>query len=911
MPRTPIPNARCLASTDSPLLPFLAPRVFAESLFRRHSSTWSGQPARMQKEEAKETLGRNVKDTRGGNYNGGFGSTGTRCAKRNVPDWYPNFVPKSSGSLGSRFADISSFVRNQSRGFATKLANMPKLSRRPLRRQEKQRVNHVRKSSLRKVHRRRPLFRKVGAQRLDATARGRFRSRKIVEKHALTDLRRQQRLSKARDKLELLLSRYRVKESSQLLKFGWYRSLLRRVVNYSRLRPEELKLSESDRQSNRRRMLIHCFAALDRKVYPGVRTSSHPLKLRHSPRSKKWVFNLFEDTSSANDMWERWMEFDEETRNKSWRYILYFLLDRNPPQALEFLHLIRHDPLPAVHNSPETVADALEHLSRCYRSASTRGKPYPNTKDFIPLFCYLFEHQLCEYREICTQDLLFNLVGLASGEALKDVFDLLEEKQAYLHFNTLLHYANAFGEAGDYEQGLYLLRKIVKMPDAKRAIVDPKRFRRSCALVLRKSVVKGKNYHMTSEIVARLLDLGAKLDILLYNVIIHNAMDAGDYPTAFRVYNLLEDNGVKPDKFTYSILLYGCTTADNPGMFHEFAEHCAVMAKELKDPWLAADFLYYLYIRHSKDEMPPQQLSDILLHAYAQFFTHVPLQPFGIPQSTRPQDSEPLNFDPPPVAMFIMLSMEVKLALSISNTHVWHLFQRFKSLEQQNKHLVLHELSKTPHIYNVFLLAFCKNGQFANASKLITDMTEGSPQYIAKPGVITWTIFMHGFFKHRQPQAAERVFEIMRSRGVEPDQVTWQTMLVGYARAQMAGKVGEVMENVGSEEELPPNVLQALVQVHDRQKLMNELGRAKRRREKSEWEKAELERQLAEAEAEVSRKIFARRLAAEEKEGENVIMEKRKDEKEERSKVKYAEGRKHKVKRRGLKWSPSGRRMFF
>lgn len=56
------------------------------------------------------------------------------------------------------------------------------------------------------------------------------------------------------------------------------------------------------------------------------------------------------------------------------------------------------------------------------------------------------------------------------------------------------------------------------------------------------------------------------------------------------------------------------------------------------------------------------------------------------------------------------------------------------------------------------------------------------------PSVYTWSILLNGFMFHRQFKQGERVLEMMRQRGVEPNDVTWNTLLAGYARAQKGGK---------------------------------------------------------------------------------------------------------------------------
>ncbi|KNG52328.1 hypothetical protein DDE82_000535 [Stemphylium lycopersici] len=394
----------------------------------------------------------------------------------------------------------------------------------------------------------------------------------------------------------------------------------------------------------------------------------------------------------------------------------------------------------------------------------------------------------------------------------------------------MLHYASAFGEAGEVEYALKCLHQLRERYTAVawEAMLERERLQWTCATILRKSMSTSHDFHQTPSVVAAFVHLGIKMNILLYNIVMHNAMEAGDYSTAFRVYNTLESNGLEPDKHTYSILLHGCTLQSNPAMFESFAQHCSEVAKESKDPWLATDYLYYLYVRHRIDT--ENEHSPVLLwDAYSKHFSLAPLKPFvasGTINSSHERDENTLDstlLPPPPVALYLMLQVEIRSALAISNQRVFNLYQRFKSVAAEGGGAAWKSLIRNPTIWNAFLLAFCGKQQFANASQLVRDMTDGPVQ----PNIYTWNIFMQAFFKTGQVQAAERVFEIMRNRGTDPDQFTYGVLLRGYAKAQLMERIGETMNLVETEQELEPDLLQALASVVNRRQLMLTLERSR------------------------------------------------------------------------------------
>ena len=59
-----------------------------------------------------------------------------------------------------------------------------------------------------------------------------------------------------------------------------------------------------------------------------------------------------------------------------------------------------------------------------------------------------------------------------------------------------------------------------------------------------------------------------------------------------------------------------------------------------------------------------------------------------------------------------------------------------------------------------------------------------SPHRHPKPDIYTWSVLLKVFMNHRQPRAAEKILNMMEARGVMPNQVTWNNLVIGYARMQ-------------------------------------------------------------------------------------------------------------------------------
>ncbi|RKU46679.1 hypothetical protein DL546_008506 [Coniochaeta pulveracea] len=70
------------------------------------------------------------------------------------------------------------------------------------------------------------------------------------------------------------------------------------------------------------------------------------------------------------------------------------------------------------------------------------------------------------------------------------------------------------------------------------------------------------------------------------------------------------------------------------------------------------------------------------------------------------------------------------------------------------------------------------------------------------PSVHTWSILLHGLMYHKETEHAERILRLMPEYGVQPNTVSWNTMLGGYAKAQnvrMAVKTLKRLEASGVE----------------------------------------------------------------------------------------------------------------
>lgn len=655
--------------------------------------------------------------------------------------------------------------------------------------------------------------------------------------------RAEARLNRQVERLQRDKGRY----TNKLLYDGQYRSLRRFILGLKRWSEttEDVR-KDSGIDPDDEHWILRAFAALDRSTYAGVNALTNKVTLQHDSRCRRYTLRLLEgvDEHGPERMWDNWQNFGDN--KKFYESLLVYMLENKPGYAQDFVTVLVSD-----NTLPDSkfvvLADALAHLAKIHvrgEYPSDQGwetTPAANTRKFVSTF--LLSTRFVD-TAVYSQDLLHSLVLLADTADLKRIYDALVESKTRLSVGTTLHYASAFGEAGEFRYALQCLeRRLAAFRGAERGLViDSDRFRWTCAAILRGSMHEAKNYHETPSIVAAFVGLGVKMDILLYDAVMHNAMDAGDFATAFKVYNALDENGLVADKYTLSILLHGCTKQSDPAMFKAFADWCVKKAKELDDPWLATDCLYYTYICEQNKVATARDMGSVW-RTYLDLFDPKPLEPFSRDGSRSMKDTidqhtvdpKAQMVAPTPMALYLMLQTEIQTNQTLGIHYLERFYKTFKRALVKGPHVTLASLSQTPIIWNTFLSAFCANTQYASASQVIKDMTAHGPL----PNIYSWNMFMQSFFKTGQVTAAERVFSLMRARGVDPDSYTYGVMVRGYAKAQLVDRIGETMQHIGEEEQLDPDLLRALGQVQARQDLTVALEASRVEKETKEAEEKE------------------------------------------------------------------------
>ena len=534
--------------------------------------------------------------------------------------------------------------------------------------------------------------------------------------------------------------------------------------------------------------------------------------------------------TESKDSTKSWIASTRRHKLKTWETRLIVTLRESPSDVLKILR--KNLQSSGTFLPGHVVEDCLDHVVWLYLNS----KSCPNRELF-----YHIHSIACEYLEVYGQkfnsvSLHQRVIRLLSMHCNVDQLVLLLEKlsmnTAFIHTNTRLHLMAKLVEYGRIGLALSLLKG---MPSKDLSLDKVQMF---CVVLLRAELGVEDLYSLRSNILAFMLEAGVRPNRFLADIIILNAMEAGDLNTAWSSHEIAKENGLEPDAVTYTALLKGIQHGD--------AKHAVQLVyKEAKlDGCLASssrlkfELLYAIYLSNSgKYHDKPYS---ILLPYYREFFDITPLQELGIFHSPQGDiENGDQHTEPPVQALGLIL-----LAWLTENHHngpVLAVYRRYLYHIRHDNSLIA-QLAQTDHTANAFVVAFGQSPRSIHmCTQVVQDMLKaqvvktdasrffpikpsasdpgmdatedpaenhngelvdweagstrsaGTPfrnakdykvPQIAPPTVQTWNILLFAFIKNRQLDAAEKVLVLMEARGQKPDSVTWTSLLSGYAHMQ-------------------------------------------------------------------------------------------------------------------------------
>jgi len=405
-----------------------------------------------------------------------------------------------------------------------------------------------------------------------------------------------------------------------------------------------------------------------------------------------------------------------------WAHAMLWILHHEPHHGMRFLDITHTEPyLPR-----QLVADSALYLAMHFSSKSDAANCKLLAETLLvvmerpnaPRLCFDASHirRLLRY---CSPDLVLRL-----REGMK-------AHRVFVHGNTLLHLATKLSDSGHMQVAAECLLEAVNAG----AKLDGDAFLSTCATILRKTSKVQDGLRLCLRLVSNLVDSGVEMNVQLCNIIMLNAVEAGDPTTAFSVYRRLLDHGLRANEYTYAILLKGCKQGGEDGELLNAVIRQAVRELDMtKAHVVAAEMLHCLYLHHIR--RAPKSAYEKISDAYLHLFDAAPLVRLGIlklprrQQQQQQQQGTELTLMAPPndvlgimIISFLRATQRPDSIGPAAHVKLYHTLIKIARAGEEP----FASLMRQDYVFNAFLLAFSRTrGRMRYAVDVIRVMQSGS-----------------------------------------------------------------------------------------------------------------------------------------------------------------------------------------
>ena len=489
-------------------------------------------------------------------------------------------------------------------------------------------------------------------------------------------------------------------------------------------------------------------------------------------------------------MIRNWLKVPRRLKSLRWKSTMIKALDTSYRDALMILlHCLKRD---TFRPPGYQIDDCLELIT--HKSLEHSGVPTPEVVDTMCqcVHHFLHKYRLATNRSSINQRVIFFLSKYCTIEQFNLFFALLQKRRVDIRLSSKLALINRFIDICNIRAIWSILKTIT------RAEFDLDRVQVVCSRLLREDFDVENIYAVRSIILAEMLQMGLRPNRHLYNVILLNAMEAKDFYTGWRIHQIARDHGLRPDCYTYTILL---KSTDDMASIEAIQTSALNDGIDSREPRFASAL--FLSTCLSEEIKSQSSTFEAVLPHYKEYFKVQPIVDLGLLEQSKTSieaDNEKLEPDPPDLGLLLLTYLKQP-----ENTDwVEALYNNYRHLLSA-RHPVISRLAETTHTANAFLMALGRNPRTLHlCTSVLTDImkldvSSSNPSKanllqsnedmneelrICPPDVQTWSILVHAYLRHGQAAAAEKVIQVMRDRGMMPDQVTWNTLVAGYMRMQ-------------------------------------------------------------------------------------------------------------------------------
>ena len=479
-----------------------------------------------------------------------------------------------------------------------------------------------------------------------------------------------------------------------------------------------------------------------------------------------------------------WMRLQLYGSDRLWQSVMLWCLRYQKKQGLMLLlaTLRGRKYKPPRH----VVSDSLTFLARHFLFKVS--DPSPMAVDAIwHLTCKFIDGAADQEENFdVNPHLVYAVLRHVDDSRVLSFYRLLGRNKVFLHADTMLHFLNRFIDMGRISISMEVLGSIAGSNF--NLVCD--QVQAACVKLLRARFgTQEEDYTLRSNILKQILEMGVRPQRLMYNIILLNAGQGGDFANAWQMYRLAKENKENdfvPNSDTYRVLLRGAVLSCNISHLRLVMREVETDREVLQDVRLLGDVLNAISL------MSPGNEFGAMLDFYKQHCDLRPLQELSLcgEETQAPPGANRYGVQPDE---FILTRMIVAYVKQHQDSHdLIHQYYLYCQRVKEN-HPLIAPIAQRDEVPNTFITAFGKQAYTVPyCVKVIKRMLELSSQShptsdifaCSPPTVRTWSCLVAAYFRHGQKRSAMKVIDMMRERGIENDQVTWNIIVSGYSSLQ-------------------------------------------------------------------------------------------------------------------------------
>lgn len=536
-----------------------------------------------------------------------------------------------------------------------------------------------------------------------------------------------------------------------------------------------------------------------------------------SPNIGKLVATYASLSTSRRRLHLAWVHLPESVRARLWQDVMLWCLQNSPKRALHLLLAIfrgrRYRP------ARNVAEDCLKFLVIHYLQGVSDPEPwaFDGLRRLISRFVDGGSENSARISSL-PQIVVFSILRHCGDAGAINLYRLLIQNQAFLHVNTMLHFLERFAEMGKIGLSMKLLGLIARSgSDMSRDQIQS-----ACVRLLRARWELADAYPIQAKITTQMLEMGIRPNTQMFNCILLNTVEAQNFDLAMRMFEDADRAGFATDSITHGILLKVAKLSGNVNILRLILEKTNVQPEMIQDLRFVGELFHAIGVFSPHDEYNSK------LELYTEHFDLRPLQQLGLCEAdSKPPPGKDVNERWPTNYILGQMIMAYNQA-SQSSVRLIDRYLRFHDLVRA-EHPLFAPLARDEHVPNSFIMAMGRKSEtLQHCTTVVKHMLEAPPskEYppYAPPSVRTWTILASSYFHKRQRRAGEKVITMMKERGLEPDKVTWDTIVNGYAMSQdVDAAVDSVKRMEASGYEVDSTTLKKLGRLYNRNRLLDAL----------------------------------------------------------------------------------------